>query len=151
MAAMSINDRVDLYKRVILKGAEVVKLVKAYEKTPVGSELEDLERIRQLNTDLADLYQIPIPVITLYRRDNSYVPETHEIYLTAPTIWGEGFLHQFRHHLQNIERRSERRGLTVEGKMEYYRIPYMDTLYHMEGEDDAIAWVRAINELVHRK
>ena len=92
---------------------------------------------------------VSIPVITVWVRDNSYVPETGEIYLTEPDI--EAFLHQFRHHLQNVERKYERRGLTVEGKAELYKIPYENCTYTMRGEDDAVAWTTMLLELCKSK
>ena len=98
-----------------------------------------------LNTVLSDLYMVSIPTLTVWVRDNSYVQATGEIYLTEPEL--EGFLHQFRHHLQNVERKYERRGLTTEGKLELAKIPYEDTVYKMYGEDDAIAWSKFIIEL----
>lgn len=134
---MRIADRVKLYKK-IFSDSRALPLVQACIM-PVD-KLEALEAIRKLNTELADAYTVSIPVITVWVRDNSYVPETGEIYLTEPEL--EPFLHQFRHHLQNVERKYERRGLTAEGKMEYNRLIYEDTIYRLRGEDDALAWSR---------
>lgn len=79
-------------------------------------------------------------------RDDNYVQATGEIYLTEPEL--ESFLHQFRHHLQNIERRYERRGLTSEGAWrDFWRVPYKDCIYRMYGEDDAIAWSKFVIEV----
>lgn len=76
-------------------------------------------------------------------RDDNYVQATGEIYLTELDL--ESFLHQFRHHLQNIERKYERRGLTAEGAgREYWRVPYQDCIYRMYGEDDSRAWARFV-------
>lgn len=78
--------------------------------------------------------------------DDNYVQATGEIYLTEPEL--ESFLHQFRHHLQNIERRYERRGLTSEGAWrDFWRVPYKDCIYRMYGEDDAIAWSKFVIEV----
>lgn len=132
---MKIADRVKLYKN-IFNDCKALSLVQGF--TMPVDRLEALEAIRNLNTELADAYMVSIPVITVWVRDNSYVPETGEIYLTEPEL--EPFLHQFRHHLQNVERRYERRGLTTEGKQEWAKIPYEDCLYKLRGEDDAIAW-----------
>lgn len=134
---MVIVDRVKLYKK-IFKECKALDPVKAFIQ-PVD-RLEALEAIRALNTTLADLYMVSIPVITVWVRDNSYVPETGEIYLTEPDL--EAFLHQFRHHLQNIERKYERRGLTTEGNLEQAKIPYEECVYKLRGEDDAVAWSR---------
>lgn len=132
---MKIADRVKLYKR-IFKDCKALPIVQGF--TMPADKLGALEAIRQINTDLADAYMVSIPVITVWVRDNSYVPETGEIYLTEPEL--EPFLHQFRHHLQNIERRYERRGLTTEGDKVMAKIPYEDCIYNLRGEDDAIAW-----------
>lgn len=132
---MRIQDRVKLYKR-IFKDCKALPLVQSF--TMPADRLEALEAIRNLNTELADAYMVSIPVITVWVRDNSYVPETGEIYLTEPEL--EAFLHQFRHHLQNIERKYERRGLTTEGDKVLAKIPYEDCIYKLRGEDDALAW-----------
>lgn len=143
---MRIGDRVDLYKSLFsdCKALEPVKT--ALEAGVSINKLEALEQIRGLNTALSDAYMVSIPVITVWVRDNSYVQETGEIYLTEPEL--EAFLHQFRHHLQNVERKYERRGLTTEGKTELAQIPYKDCIYSMRGEDDAIAWSRFLIESV---
>jgi hypothetical protein len=108
--------------------------------------LEALEKIRELNTKLTELYKVSLPVITVWVRDSNYVQATEEIYLTEPKL--EDFLHQFRHHLQNIERKYERRGLTAEGMdKEHWNIPYEQCTFKMYGEDDAIAWSRFVIEL----
>jgi len=132
---MKIDDRVKLYKKVF-KECKALPLVQEF--TMPADRLEALEAIRNLNTELADAYMVSIPVITVWVRDDSYIPETGEIYLTEPEL--EPFLHQFRHHLQNVERKYERRGLTTEGNLEQAKIPYEDCIYRLRGEDDAIAW-----------
>ena len=40
------------------------------------------DRIRELDTELAEVYMVRIPVITCGVRDNSYVLQTKEIYLS---------------------------------------------------------------------
>lgn len=141
---MTIEDRVNLYKK-IFKDCKALEPVKAVIQAGVSTDkLEALEQVRKLNTALADAYMVSIPVITVWVRDNSYVPEIGEIYLTEPEI--EAFLHQFRHHLQNVERKYERRGLTVEDRKELSKIPYEECIYNMRGEDDAIAWARFLIE-----
>ena len=135
---MDIIERVELYKK-LFKECKALEPVKTLIQAGVSTnKLEVLEQIRDLNTALADAYMVSIPVITVWVRDNSYVPETGEIYLTEPEL--EPFLHQFRHHLQNVERKYERRGLTVEGDPVLAKIPYDECIYNMRGEDDAIAW-----------
>lgn len=143
---MKIGDRVKLYKK-IFKDCKALPIVQNFIM-PENS-LDALEAIRNLNTDLADAYMVSIPVITVWVRDNSYVPETGEIYLTEPEL--EPFLHQFRHHLQNVERRYERRGLTTEGDKVLSKIPYEDCLYKLRGEDDAIAWSKFLADSVKVK
>ena len=60
----------------------------------------------------------------------------------------EGFLHQFRHHLQNKAREPQYKYLLVENDPKAdYRIPYKDCMYRMYGEDDARAWARMLIEL----
>lgn len=141
---MTIYERVELYKSLYHGSTAptiVSKIIADGFYTLTG--LEALEAIRRLNTDLSDLYQVSIPVITVWVRDDNYVQATGEIYLTEPDL--ESFLHQFRHHLQNIERKYERRGLTAEGAgREYWRVPYQDCIYRMYGEDDSRAWARFV-------
>jgi hypothetical protein len=140
-----IEDRVSLYKSYWsdCKAVEPVrKLLKA--GVPVD-KLEALEAIRALDTELSDLYMVEIPVITCWVRDSNYVPETREIYLTEPDL--KDFLHCFRHHLQNIERRYERRGLTTEGNQDLALLPYQDCIYKLRGEDDAVAWSTMLLEV----
>lgn len=144
---MRIDDRVKLYKSLYQGSTTptiVSKIIADGFYTLTG--LEALEAIRRLNTDLSDYYQVSIPVITVWVRDDNYIQATGEIYLTEPDL--EGFLHQFRHHLQNIERRYERRGLTAEGSdPEYWKVPYEDCIYRMLGEDDAKAWAKFVIEV----
>ena len=134
---MKIDDRVKLYKK-LFKPCKALEALKGFI-LPVD-RIEALEALRELNTALSDAYKVSIPVITVWVRDNSYVPETGEIYLTEPEL--EAFLHQYRHHLQNVERKYERRGLTTEDKLDIADIPYKDCLYKLRGEDDAIAWAK---------
>lgn len=143
---MRIQDRVNLYKK-IFKECKALPLVQGFIM-PTG-KLEALEAIRALNTELADAYMVSIPVITVWVRDNSYVPETGEIYLTEPDL--EAFLHQFRHHLQNVERKYERRGLTTEGDLEQAKVPYTECIYNLRGEDDAVAWSKFLIDSIKVK
>ena len=86
-----------------------------------------------------------IPVITCWVRDDNYAASTKEIYLGEPDL--EGFLHQFRHHLQNEARVQERKLLLVEDNIEVdYRIPFKEIVYNLYGEDDAKAWSKFILE-----
>lgn len=147
---MKIEDRVELYK-ILYKGSvalpAVQKLVDKgfYQKRG----LDALEALRELDTELSDLYQVSIPVITVWVRDDNYVQATGEIYLAEPDL--EPFLHMFRHHLQNVERKYERRGLTADGvDRKYWKIPYEECVYRMRGEDDAVAWSRFLIEAVRR-
>lgn len=141
-ATLTIEERVELYKK-IFKDSPALPVVQGY--IPHTDKLEALEAIREVNTALSDAYMVSIPVITVWVRDDSYVPETGEIYLTEPDL--ESFLHQFRHHLQNIERKYERRGLTVEGlDRAFHKIPYEKCIYRLRGEDDARAWSKFLIE-----
>lgn len=140
---MEIKKRVELYKSLFGADCKALEVVKGFI-LPVD-RLDALEAIRGLNTELSNLYMVSLPTLTVWVRDNSYVAATGEIYLTEPEL--EGFLHQFRHHIQNVERKYERRGLTTEGKLELAGLPYKDTVYKMYGEDDAIAWSRFLIEL----
>jgi hypothetical protein len=146
---MLIVDRVDFYKSYFsdCKAVDPVKTL-LHKGVPVD-KLDALEALRALNTELSDLYMVEIPVITCWVRDSNYVPETREIYLTEPDL--KDFLHQFRHHLQNIERRYERRGLTTEGNQEIALIPYQECIFKLRGEDDAIAWSKMLLELCNHK
>ena len=141
---LSIDERVELYKK-IFKDSRAIDPVKAFVM-PVD-KIGALEAIRKINTILADLYMVSLPVITVWVRDDNYVPATGEIYLTEPEL--EPFLHQFRHHLQNVERKYERKGLTAEGlNGAFYRVPYEKCVYNLYGEDDARAWARFLMEVV---
>lgn len=147
---LSLDERVGLYK-IIFRNSVAVEAVKKFIQDGVKVDrLEALEAIRELNTALSDLYLVSIPVITVWVRDSSYVPETGEIYLTEPDL--EDFLHQFRHHLQNVERKYERRGLTAEGldKM-YYKVPYEKCMYRLRGEDDARAWAKFLIDMATKE
>lgn len=80
------------------------------------------------------------------REYDNYVHSTKEIFLGEPSL--EGFLHQFRHHLQNKAREPQYKYLLVENDPKAdYRIPYKDCVYRMYGEDDARAWARMVIEL----
>jgi hypothetical protein len=143
---LNIDERVELYRK-LFKDSIAIEPVRDFMQVGFKlDKLEALEAIRGLNTRLSDLYMVSIPVITVWVRDSSYVPETGEIYLTEPDL--EDFLHQFRHHLQNIERKYERRGLTAEGlDNQYYKIPYEKCMYRLRGEDDARAWAKFLIEM----
>jgi hypothetical protein len=133
---LTIEERVELYKK-IFKDSRAIDPVKAFVMPT--DRIGALEAIRELNTTLADLYMVSLPVITCWVRDDNYVSATGEIYLTEPEL--EPFLHQFRHHLQNVERKYERRGLTAEGlNGAFYKVPYEKCIYKLYGEDDARAW-----------
>ena len=141
---MRIRDRVELFKGC--KALEPVSQL-INEGHWEGDDFDRLEALRTLNTRLSELYQVSLPVITVWVRDNSYVAATGEIYLTEPDL--EAFLHQYRHHLQNVERKYERRGLTSEGCVSgaFYNIAYRETVHKMYGEDDARAWAKFLIEL----
>ena len=142
---LSIEERVVAYKKFFRNSIAIDPVKKVMQAGIPTNKLEALKQIRELNTVLADAYMVSIPVITVWVRDNSYVPETGEIYLTEPEL--EAFLHQFRHHLQNVERKYERRGLTAEGlNGAFYKLPYEKCIYSMRGEDDAIAWSKFLIE-----
>lgn len=146
---MTIEERVELYKNLFpeckaFSPVRRVIIAKGYRK---ADTLQRVELLRELDTELARVYKVRIPVVTFFVRDNNYVAATQEIYLAEPDL--EGFLHQFRHHLQNEARQYERRLLLVEDiKGLDDRLPYKDTIYKMYGEDDAIAWAKFIIESV---
>ena len=143
---MTIEERVELYKSLYkeCKALEPVAntLAKGYKQ---ADPRKRLELIRELDTELAEVYMVRIPVITAWVRDDNYVHSTKEIFLGEPSL--EGFLHQFRHHLQNKAREPQYKYLLVENDPKAdYRIPYKDCVYRMYGEDDAVAWSRFLIE-----
>lgn len=146
---MTIEERIELYKSLFPEckafgAVRRVIIAKSYRK---ADTLQKIELLRELDTELAKVYKVRIPVLTFFVRDNNYVAATQEIYLAEPDL--EGFLHQFRHHLQNEARQYERRLLLVEDiKGLDDRLPYKDTIYKMYGEDDSIAWAKFIIESV---
>lgn len=100
---MDLIERVESYK-VLFKECKALEpvstaLAKGYKS---ATPLQRLEIIRELDTELAEVYSVEIPVITAWVRDDNYVHSTKEIFLGEPSL--EGFLHQFRHHLQNKAR-----------------------------------------------
>ena len=123
---MTIEERVELYKSLYkeCKALEPVAntLAKGYKQ---ADPRKRLELIRELDTELAEVYMVRIPVITCGVRDNSYVLQTKEIYLADPEL--EAFIHQFRHHLQNEARELSRKYLLMEDDPKAdYRIPYRE-------------------------
>lgn len=144
---MDLVERVESYKEIFkeCKALEPVSmaLAKGYKS---GTPLQRLEILRELDTELADVYSVEIPVMTVWVRDSNYVTSTREIFLMEPDL--ESFLHQFRHHLQNEARKPQYKYLLVENNTEAdYRIPYKDCVYQMQGEDDARAWAGMVIEL----
>lgn len=143
---MTIDKRVELYKKLFPECKALEPVASTYAKgyksaTPQGK----LDLIRELDTELAELYRVRIPVITVGVRDNNYVFQTKEIFLSDPDI--EGFLHQFRHHLQNEAREQERKLLLVEDDPKIdSSIPYKDGSSMLYGEDDAVAWAKMVME-----
>lgn len=143
---MTIEQRIKLYKDLFPECKALEPVANTYAKGwKNATPLQRLELLRELDTELAELYHLIIPVITCWVRDDNYVASTREIYLGEPDL--EGFLHQFRHHLQNEARVQERKLLLVEDdpKIES-RIPYWDTQHTLYGEDDARAWSKMIME-----
>ena len=68
---MTIYERVELYKSLYQGSTAptvVSKIIADGFYTLTG--LEALEAIRRLNTDLSDYYQVSIPVITVWVRDD---------------------------------------------------------------------------------
>ena len=121
---MDLIERVESYK-VLFKECKALEpvstaLAKGYKS---ATPLQRLEIIRELDTELAEVYSVEIPVITAWVRDDNYVHSTKEIFLGEPSL--EGFLHQFRHHLQNKAREPQYKYLLVEDDPKAdYRIPY---------------------------
>lgn len=146
---MTIQERVELYKSLFpeCKAFSPMRRVIIAKRYKSVDPLQKIELLRELDTELAKDYKVRIPVVTFFVRDNNYVAATQEIYLAEPDL--EGFLHQFRHHLQNEARQYERRLLLVEDiKGLDERIPYKEANSLLSGEDDAIAWAKFIIENV---
>lgn len=151
---MTIAERVELYKKLHknCKAVEPVAKIRAkgyQSKTPLGR----LDLLRECVSDLVskDGYNCLCPTITCWERDNNYVKGTYEIYLTEPDL--EGFLHQFRHHLQNLARDPEKEDLLYEGNEGITKkvlFSSKETNYTLYGEDDAIAWSEMVLEAVKK-
>ena len=125
---MTIEERVELYKSLYkeCKALEPVAntLAKGYKQ---ADPRKRLELIRELDTELTEVYMVRIPVITCGVM--------------------EAFLHQFRHHLQNEARELSRKYLLMEDDPKAdYRIPYREANSMLYGEDDAVAWSRFLIE-----
>ena len=130
---------------LVMSAEELEKALLQLLKKNILQSIE-LSWMRELDTELAEVYSVEIPVITAWVRDDNYVHSTKEIFLGEPSL--EGFLHQFRHHLQNKAREPQYKYLLVENYPKAdYRIPYKDCMYRMYGEDDARAWARMVIEL----
>ena len=120
---MDLIERVESYK-VLFKECKALEpvsmaLAKGYKS---ATPLQRLEIIRELDTELAEVYSVEIPVITAWVRDDNYV--------------------------QNKAREPQYKYLLVENDLKAdYRIPYKDCMYRMYGEDDARAWARMLIEL----
>lgn len=146
---MTIDERVELYKELFkeckaFSPVRQVIIAKGYRE---AEPLKQVELLRELGTELAKAYKVRLPVITVWVRDDNYVAVTQEIYLAEPDL--EGFLHQFRHHLQNEARQYERRLLLVEDiKGIDEKIPYKEANSLLAGEDDAKAWAKFIIDSV---
>lgn len=146
---MTIDERVELYKEFFkaCKAVSPVRQVIIAKGYREAEPLKQVELLRELGTELAKAYKVRLPVITFFVRDNNYVAVTQEIYLAEPDL--EGFLHQFRHHLQNEARQYERRLLLVEDiKGIDEKIPYKEANSLLAGEDDAKAWAKFIIDSV---
>ena len=82
---MTIEERVELYKSLYkeCKALEPVAntLAKGYKQ---ADPRKRLELIRELDTELAEVYSVEIPVITAWVRDDNYVHSTKEIFLADP-------------------------------------------------------------------
>ncbi len=145
---MTIEERTGLYKKLFpeCRALSAVKAIIDKGFYEAGT-IQQIELLRELDTELAKAYKVWLPVVTFFVRDHNYVTVTKEIYLGELSI--EAFLHQFRHHLQNEARDPNKRLLLVEDNKDLDdRIPYKDTVYLMRGEDDAVAWARFIIESV---
>lgn len=142
---MTIEERIEKY-RYLFRSCKAIKPVGDILRKGFNDSIgitQRMELLRELDTELAEAYNVRIPVLTFFVRDNSYVFQTKEIFLGEPDL--EAFLHQFRHHLQNEAREQSRKLLLVEDDPKKdYRLPYKDTVLVMSGEDDAIAWSRMI-------
>ncbi len=146
---MTIEERVELYKKLFpeckaFSPMRQVIIAKGYKG---ANTIQQIELLRELGTELARVYKVRLPVVTFFVRDNNYVAVTQEIYLAEPDL--EGYLHQFRHHLQNEARDPNKRLLLMEDiKGLDDRIPYKDTNSLLAGEDDAVAWAKFLIESV---
>lgn len=67
---MRINERVELYKKIYKQSKAIDPVINLMNKIDwvTGDPFEKLEALRELNTELSDLYQVSIPVITVWVR-----------------------------------------------------------------------------------
>lgn len=66
------------------------------------SDEEALEVLRDLASELADIYEVPTPAVGY--GNNLYSPESEHISVTHPSL--VSFLHEFRHHMQQYGRQA---------------------------------------------
>ena len=84
---MDLIERVESYK-VMFKECKALEpvsmaLAKGYKS---ATPIQRLEIIRELDTELAEVYSVEIPVITAWVRDDNYVHSTKEIFLGEPSL-----------------------------------------------------------------
>lgn len=151
---MTIEERVGLYHK-LYKNCKAVGTVAGVRLKGYNSAtpLVKLELLRELVSDMvsSEKYDCYCPTVTCWERDNNYVKGTFEIYLMEPDL--EGFLHQFRHHLQNLARDPDKEDLLIEGNEEITKkvlFGSRETNYTLYGEDDAIAWSKMVLEAVEK-
>ena len=66
---MTVEERVELYK-TIFKECKALDPVRAFVQAGIPTDrVEYLEKLRELDTQLSDLYEVSIPVITCWVRD----------------------------------------------------------------------------------
>lgn len=149
---MRILERVELYRRLALGAKAEAPVAKAAGALSIEglAIYEQIEILRELATDLTQVYKVTIPTVTFFVRDSSYCSYTDEIFLGSINL--KAFLREYRFHLQNEARKYDKRYLLLDGREDLdVKIPFKDAESLMYGADDAEAWAVMLIENINQR